>query len=76
MAKETIVIGTYEDFGVWVRNSRLAKGYTQRQFAEKLGCAIEHLSKIENGHRTPSRLLTQDIIEALGYDYILAVREK
>lgn len=76
MKNETTVIGTYEDFGIWVRNSRLEKGYTQKRFAEMLGCTIEHLSKIENGHRTPSRLLTNDILDTLGYDFILAVRER
>lgn len=71
---DVLILGTYEDFGRWVRNSRQEQGYTQRDFAAKINCTVEHLSKIEHGHRMPSRLLTELIVNTLKYDLVVAVR--
>lgn len=77
MAHENVqILGTYEDLGIWIRNSRLEAGYSQKEFAKMLDCTIEHLSKVENGHRIPSRLMTEYVMDILGYDLIVAVRKK
>jgi transcriptional regulator with XRE-family HTH domain len=48
-----------EEFALFLKELRMKSGYTQTQFAAKLGIDTAALSKIENGKRNldPSRLI-------------------
>ena len=37
-----------------IKNSRLAKGITQEEFAEMLNVSSTHIKHLESGHRKPS----------------------
>lgn len=51
-----------------LRELRREKGWKQIEFAEKVGCSNDHLSRIENGGTRPSRKLAARMAEALGVD--------
>jgi transcriptional regulator with XRE-family HTH domain len=40
-------------FGEWLREKRLAKGYTLRKFAEQVGISPTYLSHVEQGQADP-----------------------
>lgn len=66
----------YAQFGKWVRETRLEEGMAQKELANRLDCTIEHLSKVENGHRIPSRLMAENLLTILGYEFVLAIKKK
>lgn len=46
--------GTMETFGEWLRGQRTARKLTREEFAERVGCSVAMLRKIENDERRPS----------------------
>lgn len=48
-----------------LKRLRMARGYTQSEFAEVIGCDVVTYSKIENGRIMPSDLLLEQIAEEL-----------
>ena len=43
-----------DTFGEWVRQQRNQLKLTREQFAERVGCSVALLRKIEDGERRPS----------------------
>src|SRR4051794_15437759 len=41
-------------FGTWLKQQRKARGLTQKEFANRVGCTDAHIRKIESGERRPS----------------------
>ena len=52
-------------FGNWVREARTALDLTQEALAERTGCAVQTIRKIEAGERRPSRQMAQRLAYAL-----------
>lgn len=46
-------------FGRQVRKARLAKGWTLAEFGQRIGYSPGAISRIENGHRPPTKLFAQ-----------------
>lgn len=55
-------------FAVRIRAYRKLKGYTQQQFAAKLGVSVAVLGAVERGTRRPDPRLLRRIAETLGVD--------
>lgn len=73
---DLVVMDDYNEFGKWIKETRINKGMKQKELCEKVDIVIEHLSKIENGHRIPSRILIEKIVDELDYEFVLAIRKK
>ncbi|MEA2572805.1 MAG: hypothetical protein QOH93_103, partial [Chloroflexia bacterium] len=56
----------YESFGQWLRQRRRVKDLTQEQLADRAGCALETIRKIEVGTRRPSRQMAEALAATLG----------
>src|SRR5512134_3900771 len=52
-------------FGEWLRGQRDERRLTRREFAERIGCSIAMLRKIEDGERQPSTQIAELIANAL-----------
>ncbi len=52
-------------FGRWVREARNALDLTQEALAERTGCAVQTIRKIEAGERRPSQQMARRLAEAL-----------
>jgi predicted ATPase/DNA-binding XRE family transcriptional regulator len=50
-------------FGEWLKRQRGAKGWTQRQLAQKLNCSFSALRKMEAEERHPSVQVVERLIE-------------
>ena len=59
--------------GKRIRESRIKKGYTQKNLADRAGIGIVYLSEIERGIKMPSLTIFIKIINALevSADYVL-----
>ena len=59
--------------GKRIRESRIKKGYTQQDLAERADVGVVYISEIERGIKMPSLYIFIKIIDALGVsaDYIL-----
>lgn len=44
-------------FGRQMHKERVARGWTIRELAQRMGVAAGHLSRIENGHRPPTEMI-------------------
>jgi len=53
-------------FGYWIRRQRKALDLTQRALAERVGCSLAAIKKIEGDERRPSRQIAERIADALG----------
>src|SRR2546421_12032704 len=53
-------------FGRWLRQRRKMRDLTQERLAERVGCALETIRKIEGGRRRPSRQMAELLLTALG----------
>ncbi len=51
-----------------IKNVRMARNYTQLEFAELTGLSVDYISLIENGKRTPSLKCLFKIAEKLEID--------
>ena len=49
----------YDSFGLWVKTLRTAQRLTQRELAQRIGCSISTIRKIEMDYRYPSGQLTE-----------------
>lgn len=49
-----------------VRALRLAKGWTQEQFAERSGFSQQYISGLESGRRNPTVVSLFELAQALG----------
>ena len=47
------MVGKQKTFGEWLREKRVAKGFTLRKFAEKVGISPTYLSHVEQGQADP-----------------------
>src|SRR5687767_11753301 len=52
-------------FGAWVRRRRKALDLTQQELAQKVGCSMSLIVKIETDERRPSRPIAQLLAEHL-----------
>ncbi len=52
-------------FGTWIKRRRKALDITQQQLAERVGCSISLIFKIESDERRPSRQITELLLEVL-----------
>jgi transcriptional regulator with XRE-family HTH domain len=61
------------DLAEKIKKLRLARGYTQADFARELGISAGYLSQIEMGLRRPSRELARKMADKFGasLDYLL-----
>jgi predicted ATPase/DNA-binding XRE family transcriptional regulator len=52
-------------FGTWIKRRRRALDLTQQQLAERVGCSLSLIFKIESDERRPSRQIAQLLAERL-----------
>lgn len=52
-------------FGLWIRQRRRALDLTQESLADKVGCSLSAIRKIESDERRPSRQVAELLAEAL-----------
>jgi predicted ATPase/class 3 adenylate cyclase len=52
-------------FGSWVRRRRKALDLTQEDLAQRVGCALDSIRKIESGARRPSRQVAERLADHL-----------
>src|SRR5574341_1445506 len=57
---------TTSSFGYWIRRQRKALDLTQQALAEKVGCSLAAIKKIESDERRPSRQIAERLAEVLG----------
>ena len=55
----------YSDIGARIKETRVKKGFTQEQLAEKVGIGPSHMSHIESGRTVPSFEVFLSIVNAL-----------
>src|SRR5512137_3008303 len=48
-----------DTFGAWLRQQRIHLKLTREQFAERVGCSVALLRKIEDGERRPSAQIAE-----------------
>ena len=53
-------------FGYWVRRQRKALDLTQQALAERVGCSLAAIKKIESDERRPSRQIAERLADILG----------
>ena len=53
-------------FGQWLKQRRKVLGLTQKELAQKVGCAEVTLRKVEAGSMHPSALLAASLAKAVG----------
>src|SRR6266511_4046065 len=53
-------------FGYWIRRQRKALDLTQQVLAERVGCSVAAIKKIEGDERRPSRQIAERLAEVLG----------
>lgn len=58
-------MNTTDSFGYWVRRRRKALDLTQAELAQRVGCAVVTLRKIEADSRHPSRLMAERLATCL-----------
>ena len=54
-----------ETFGEWLRRQRTARRLTRGEFADRVGCSVAMLRKIEDGERRPSSQLAELMADCL-----------
>ena len=53
-------------FGSWIRRQRKALDLTQQLLADRVGCSLAAIKKIESDERRPSRQIAGRLAEVLG----------
>ncbi len=53
-------------FGYWIRRQRKALDLTQQVLAERVGCSLAAIKKIESDERRPSRQIAERLADILG----------
>jgi predicted ATPase/class 3 adenylate cyclase len=57
---------TTASFGYWIRRQRKALDLTQQVLAERVGCSVAAIKKIESDERRPSRQIAERLADILG----------
>jgi transcriptional regulator with XRE-family HTH domain len=57
---------TTNSFGYWIRRQRKALDLTQQALAERVGCSLAAIKKIEGDERKPSRQIAERMADVLG----------
>src|SRR6266545_6303623 len=57
---------TTASFGYWIRRQRKALDLTQQVLAERVGCSLAAIKKIEGDERRPSRQIAERMADVLG----------
>jgi predicted ATPase/transcriptional regulator with XRE-family HTH domain len=57
---------TTSSFGYWIRRQRKALDLTQQVLAERVGCSLAAIKKIEGDERRPSRQIAERMADVLG----------
>ncbi len=57
---------TTASFGYWIRRQRKALDLTQQVLAERVGCSLAAIKKIEGDERRPSRQIAKPLAGVLG----------
>lgn len=57
-----------DNFGIYLKDHRERKGWTQRELAERLGVTNTHVSHVEAGRQKPTDNLINGAIAVLGLD--------
>src|SRR5215470_7638532 len=57
---------TTVSFGYWIRRQRKARDLTQQALADKVGCSLAAIKKIEGDERRPSRQIAERMADVLG----------
>jgi len=57
---------TTNSFGYWIRRQRKALDLTQQVLAERVGCSLAAIKKIEGDERRPSRQIAERLADTLG----------
>lgn len=57
-----------QTFGEWLRDQRTARKLTREEFANRIGCSVAMLRKIEDGERRPSMQIAELIANLLEID--------
>jgi len=57
---------TTASFGYWIRRQRKALDLTQQALAERVGCSVAAIKKIESDERKPSRQIAERLADVLG----------
>jgi len=55
------------DLGAFIRELRLAHGYTQAQLGEFVGLSRTSVTNIENGRQTITFAVMRDLLDVFGY---------
>ena len=55
--------GDLTRFGQWLSRQRKAQDLTQEDLAERLGCSVWSIQKIEVGNRRPSRQIAEIVAD-------------
>jgi len=53
-------------FGLWLRQRRKARGWSQEELAQLVNCSADFIRKIEANERRPSREVAALIIQHMG----------
>ncbi|MBW7884084.1 MAG: helix-turn-helix domain-containing protein [Caldilineaceae bacterium] len=61
----TATVNTTDSFGYWVRRRRKALDLTQEELAQRMGCAVVTLRKIEADERRPSWQMAERLAQCL-----------
>lgn len=69
-------IANTQDVGLFIRQRRKERGYTQTELAELSGCSLMFLSDLENGKKTAQIEKVLRVIQVLGTDIFLQRREE
>src|SRR5262245_27302618 len=57
---------TTSSFGYWIRRQRKALDLTQQVLADRVGCSIAAIKKVEQDERRPSRQIAERLADILG----------
>ena len=57
---------TTSSFGYWIRRQRKALDLTQQALADRVGCSLAAIKKIEGDERRPSRQIAERLADVLG----------
>src|SRR5215470_13627986 len=57
---------TTVSFGYWIRRQRKARDLTQQALADKVGCSVAAIKKIEGDERRPSRQIAERLADVMG----------
>jgi len=54
--------------GEWLRKYRIETRITLREMSRRIGVSAAYLSAVENGHKSPTERLLNDIVNIFGFE--------